>query len=332
MLYLILLLFLLAGFFAVVRSLSFTAGIKEENRLNDIKDVLSGLKEKDAVVCEKNALLENAVEQRLALYNIYKDISRNLDERKVFSIFKERINDYIEIEDCKFLRDKEAQASLGPAYLKFPITINSQSVGYLVAKVKSERDREVFEILAHQFLIVMRRVFLYEKIQTLAIMDGLTNVFSRRHFLERFSDEIRRSRKFSFSFSFLMIDIDRFKDFNDQYGHLVGDAILREISKAIKDTVRQIDFVGRYGGEEFCVVLPEADKEQAFIVAERIRIAVESKSIKVYDEELKVTVSIGISTFPVDAQDPGMIIEASDKALYLSKETGRNRVSVYHKK
>ncbi|MBM3243495.1 MAG: GGDEF domain-containing protein, partial [Candidatus Omnitrophica bacterium] len=170
---------------------------------------------------------------------------------------------------------------------------------------------------------------LYKKIQELAIMDGLTRVFCRRHFLERLNEEVKRSKKFKHSFSFLMVDIDKFKSFNDKYGHLVGDAILREVSKTIKETIRQIDFVGRYGGEELSIVLPETDKEQALLAAERLRYEIEKRKIKVYDEELKVTISVGISSFPADAGDSAAIVEAADCALYSAKRAGRNKVCAY---
>ena len=123
-----------------------------------------------------------------------------------------------------------------------------------------------------------------------------------------------------------MVDIDHFKDYNDRYGHLVGDAILREVSKTIKDNTRQIDLTGRYGGEEFSIILTETDKEQARFAAQRIREAVESKPIRVYDEDLKVTISIGISTYPLDAKNMQALIDKADSALYKAKQTGRNKV------
>lgn len=123
-----------------------------------------------------------------------------------------------------------------------------------------------------------------------------------------------------------MIDIDNFKQFNDRYGHLVGDAILRQVSKTIRAMVRQIDFIGRYGGEEISVVLAETNREQASYAAERIRQAIAEEVIKVYDEELKVTASMGVATFPDNASTLKDLIEMGDQALYLAKETGKNKV------
>jgi diguanylate cyclase (GGDEF)-like protein len=140
---------------------------------------------------------------------------------------------------------------------------------------------------------------------------------------------MERSKKFNYRFSCLMIDIDHFKDYNDRYGHLVGDAILKEVSKSIKENIRQIDLIGRYGGEEFSIVLTETDKEKAQFVAERIRQAIEYKSIRVYDEDLKVTVSIGICEYPADGKNARELFDKADAALYQAKQEGRNRVCVY---
>ena len=115
---------------------------------------------------------------------------------------------------------------------------------------------------------------------------------------------IKRCEKLKYNFAFLMVDIDHFKDYNDRYGHLVGDAILKEVARTIKENIRQIDLVGRYGGEEFSVILTETDKAGARFAAERIRQAIAQKEIKVYDETLKVTISIGISIFAPWADRP----------------------------
>lgn len=277
---------------------------------------------------EDSSVLEKSAEETIALYDITKEVCKFLDEGKVFSNFCELINRYIEVSDCKFIKN-EADLSQYNNYTVLPLNIDKNTLGYLVANEIKEQDKERFYILAGQFLLGIKRAILYQKVQELAITDSLTGVFSRRYLLERFNEEMERSKKFKFNFSFLMIDIDHFKDYNDRYGHLVGDAILREISKTIKENIRQIDLVGRYGGEEFSVILSETDKYGARFVAERIRQAIEYGSIKVYDEDLKVTISIGISTFPDDAKDIQILIDRADWALYRAKQTGRNRVCVF---
>lgn len=299
--------------------------IKKKNRLKDLEFEYDQLIKEEARLIEENKVLDAEVNEKIALYNLTKDICKSLDEDRIFIIFKEWISNYLNASDCQLLA-KDADLSLYADFTILPLIIQKDSVGYLVARGITGKDTERFQILAQQFLIGFKRALLYKKMQEMSITDSLTHLFSRRHFLERFKEELRRSKKFKYNFSFLMVDIDKFKDFNDKYGHLVGDAILREVSKTVKDTIRQIDFVGRYGGEELSVILVETDKEQARFAAERLRRAIEEKNIKVYDEELKVTVSIGIATFSDDGATCEAIIEAADKALYQAKEAGRNRV------
>ena len=185
---------------------------------------------------------------------------------------------------------------------------------------------ENFLILAGQFAIQLQKVILYKKVQEMAITDSLTEVSTRRYFLERFREEIRRSMHRKSNMSFLMIDLDYFKEKNDKFGHLVGDVVLKEIAGVLKSTLREIDIIGRYGGEEFTVVLTGITKEGALLAAERIRSSVEHSVFKAYDEKVSITISIGISTFPEDGVDEHTLIESADKALYRAKEKGRNRV------
>jgi diguanylate cyclase (GGDEF)-like protein len=284
-------------------------------------------KETERLETENNSL-EKTAKETIGLYNMTKEICKTLDIEKIFTIFKEQVNNHFKVEECQFL-SKEADLSLYKGYAIFPLIIDNETIGSLVASGISQSDRVKFGILARQFLIGGKRALLYKKMQELAITDGLTQLFSRRHFLDRFKEELVRSKKFKYKFSFLMVDIDKFKDLNDRYGHLVGDAILREISKAVKETIRQIDFIGRYGGEELSIILVETGKDEARFVAERIRRTIEEKEISAYDERLKVTLSIGISTFSDDGANMEEIIEGADKAMYIAKRSGRNKVRAY---
>ena len=126
-----------------------------------------------------------------------------------------------------------------------------------------------------------------------------------------------------------MIDIDNFKSFNDTYGHLVGDVILKTVADVVRSNCREIDLIGRFGGEEFTVVLPMTSKDGALFAAERIRKSIESTHVRAFDETLSVTVSIGVASFPQDAQANQELIDKADWALYRSKRTGKNKVSVY---
>jgi diguanylate cyclase (GGDEF)-like protein len=198
-----------------------------------------------------------------------------------------------------------------------------------VADGVREHDKEKFQILSQQFQLGVKRALLYEKVQELSITDPLTHALTHRYWLERFKEEIERSKKFKYQLSCLIVDIDHFKDYNDHYGHLVGDAILSDVSHIIKENIRQIDTVGKYGGDELAIVLAETDKEGAKFAAERMRRSIEGKHIRVYDEDLKVTVSIGVSVFPDDGQDMKLLFDRADNALYCAKERGRNRISAW---
>jgi diguanylate cyclase (GGDEF)-like protein len=293
---------------------------KAGDNYGNLKQEYDNLAQENIRLKRGNADLERSAEETIALYDITKDICTALDEDRVFEIFRERINRYISIGDCRFLKEGADLAPYKDSKV-LPLMIDKQSIGYLVAEDVRKEDEDKFHILSQQFLSGLKRVLLYRKVQELSITDGLTQIFNRRYFIERFKEEIKRAKKFKLKFSFLMVDIDHFKNYNDRYGHLVGDAILLEVARAVKENIRQIDFMGRYGGEEFSIILAETDKEQTRFAAERIRQAIESRQITVYDEDLKATVSLGLATFPDDARETQGLIEA--------KQAGRNKVCAY---
>ncbi len=274
---------------------------------------------------QQNEDLKNILERNIALYDITKEICKNLNMDEVFNNFLEQINKYIVLTDCKFIK---ADMDMAPYanYSSLPLKINHGIIGHLVVNGLKEEDKDQFHILAQQFILGLKKAVLYQQIQELAITDTLTGVHTRKHYLSKLEEEISYSEKNNQCFSFFMLDIDHFKKHNDHYGHLVGDAILKQVSKIIKDALRQIDSMGRYGGEEFSIILTQTDRKGAKFAAERIRQSVEEKAINVYDEELKVTISIGVAIFPEDGQDSQGLIEAGDAALYRAKQTGRNRV------
>ena len=212
------------------------------------------------------------------------------------------------------------------SFVAYPVLLNGQVFAALFIMGVNEKDAPIVSILAESFIAEMQRVKLYERVETLAVTDGLTGVSVRRHLIERLEEELDRSRRLGLKLSFLMIDIDDFKRFNDRYGHLVGDVVLKEAAQTIRKNIREVDLVGRYGGEEFGVFLIETDESGAFFVAERIRHAIADRSYKAYDESLRLTVSIGCSTCVGGATDAAELIENADAALYEAKRHGKNRV------
>lgn len=166
-----------------------------------------------------------------------------------------------------------------------------------------------------------------KRLRKLSITDGLTELFNHRHVHELLRDEFERSRRTEEPLGVAMIDLDKFKNVNDTYGHPTGDVILYETARILTDTAREIDMVGRYGGEEFIAILPNTTEEEAARFAERVRTAVEGHVYRDEDSEIRMTCSSGVASFPMDAvSTPEALLKEADEALYVAKETGRNRV------
>ncbi len=174
----------------------------------------------------------------------------------------------------------------------------------------------------------MRVLVANKELKELSIRDGLTALFNRRYFDERFEEEIQRAQRYGRKVAVEMIDIDHFKQLNDTYGHSCGDEVLQQIAQVMKENTRGTDIVCRYGGEEFCILLLEMDEESAYDHAERLRKAVSLHIFRNGRDPLneKITISIGVAFFPQDAKDGRMVIESADSALYAAKRAGRNQV------
>lgn len=165
-----------------------------------------------------------------------------------------------------------------------------------------------------------------EELRQLSITDGLTGLYNYRYFKEQFTQEISRALRHALNVSLIMIDIDHFKNFNDQNGHPAGDRVLQELGSLLKSNIRNIDMAARYGGEEFTLILIETDKNSALVVAEKIRKLIETN--KFHHEEKqplgKITISSGLSTFPEDGHEFSTLVEKADQRLYRAKQAGRN--------
>lgn len=172
-----------------------------------------------------------------------------------------------------------------------------------------------------------------DNLEWMAFNDPMTGLANYRYFQRRLADELIRAQRYERPLSLVMLDIDFFKSFNDTRGHRAGDELLAGLGKLLKETVRQGDLAARYGGEEFAVLCPEAAQEDAFVVAERIRVAVEQARFALPDqaggfEPARVTVSVGVGTFPDDALVGDALVQAADQALYAAKAAGRNCVAL----
>jgi diguanylate cyclase (GGDEF)-like protein len=216
-------------------------------------------------------------------------------------------------------------------FMSVPLIVQGELIGVLNlshAKPKTfDKDHlRLLSLMAGQAAATIQRLLLYEEMRRLAITDDLTNIYNRRHFLERLQNEIDRARRYEVPFSVLFLDIDNFKELNDSFGHQVGDRILAELGSILKYWARSSDIVARYGGEEFTVLLPMTDKPRALIAAERLRRNIQRH---VFYRRKKLTVSVGVAGFPEDGDTVEQLLGRVDEALYMAKKTGRNRACAF---
>lgn len=219
----------------------------------------------------------------------------------------------------------------------FPLISENKLLGYIVTKNLDTKlnlkEIEYLDELTHQSATTINRANVYAEILKHATLDALTGFYNRRQLEERIKQEIASSKRQKTPLCAIMTDIDFFKNVNDTYGHAAGDNVLKAVSKVMRSQLREYDIAGRYGGEEFAILLPFTKAAEAQMVAERLRHAVENKAVNISKndsdkKEIHVTVSLGVYEFKHTDREEDLLKNA-DKALYKAKETGRNRVVIY---
>lgn len=242
-------------------------------------------------------------------------------------------------KSAKFVSKDTSNVS---SILCVPLIVHEDLLGVLNITNKSGNapftsdDLQIIQQVAEQAAVAIHNAHLYE----LAVTDGLTKVFIRRHFFAKFADEIKRVLRSNSNLSLIMLDIDFFKAVNDTYGHQCGDYVLSEVAMCLRGTLRDVDILGRYGGEEFAVVLIDSNAEGARRAANRIQNTLENHKFiwNNSDEEdaepleLRISVSIGIACYPQHASSQSELMRYADAAMYYSKHTGRNRSTIYNEK
>ena len=168
-----------------------------------------------------------------------------------------------------------------------------------------------------------------EQLEKLSQTDSLTQLFNRRHWQDNFEKEFERFARYGETGSMIMIDIDNFKQVNDKYGHPAGDKVIQNIAHILKQSLRETDFAGRYGGEEFAVVLTNTNADESKYFTERLRKKIEASQVVYKNQIIKVTISIGVNALTEDVKTSLNWLSGADKALYLSKENGRNQTTIY---
>jgi diguanylate cyclase (GGDEF)-like protein len=170
------------------------------------------------------------------------------------------------------------------------------------------------------------------KLEEMATRDSVTNLLNRREFHRYLTAEVRRSERYSHSMALLMLDIDHFKSVNDQHGHQVGDEALKAVAARISRSVRSVDHVSRYGGEEITLILPETEREGALGMADQVRARIEKETFQLPSGlEIALTASIGVAVFPTDARTESELVAAADAAVYQAKNEGRNCVRAHER-
>jgi diguanylate cyclase (GGDEF)-like protein len=233
--------------------------------------------------------------------------------------------DYTDVPVVIFGEDRSHSA------LVVPLMVKGRAFGALSAQshtlnAYSVDDQEMLELLAAQAAIAIENARLFAKVQQLATHDSLTSIYNRHHFFMLAKTEVERARRYNFPLSLIIIDIDHFKRVNDTYGHAMGDQVLQSVVRSCCSQLREADLMGRYGGEEFVILLPHTAIDEAQKVAERLRHEIETAKTETGKGPL--TISLGVAVWDETCKNAEALIERADQALYRAKNAGRNRVGV----
>jgi diguanylate cyclase (GGDEF)-like protein len=220
------------------------------------------------------------------------------------------------------------------SFISLPLKIDSHVIGVMNVtdklagtRVFTKDDLRYLTLIAHQTVTQIENIRLCEKLSSLAVTDALTNISNHRYFQEQLKVEIMRAQRYKHALSIMMFDVDSFKTYNDSYGHLEGDAVLKHVARIIKMNVREVDIVCRYGGDEFVVILPFTTLKSAKFVAEKISRSVEEQDMfnRQTGKVMRVTVSGGVATYR-EGMNKDELVGLADQALYKAKGEGKNKI------
>ncbi len=280
----------------------------------------------------KESISELRMEKGKALYNWIKN------ETQIWRLYTmQRIS----------REDKLLKALLDSGFqIGAKLTFDRNSFGIIFLGEKTDGakyrqiDLDILAILVNMAVVTYKNIRQFKSIEELSYTDGITGLYNYRYFYKRLTEEIFRAKRFGRKLALVIFDIDDFKIYNDTYGHQAGDQLLKQLGELVFRTVRSIDVISRYGGEEFCVIMPESDQEECLKFAERLRKNIMNFPFK--DDHLKsagsvghehnITVSLGGAIYPYDARSVDRLIYSADMALLKAKSTGKNRSVIYQEK
>jgi len=244
-----------------------------------------------------------------------------------------RVGEPVRVVDLSSRTDYEPLLNSARSVMLVPMVTHGKTTGLLSAESPrkgafEDQDEKFLSVLARSAAMALENSILHRKTEELTIIDDLTGVNNYRYFAEKIKEEKRRAVRYNQALSLIMIDIDWFKKFNDNYGHEVGNQVLVGLTAVIKKCIRDVDILCRYGGEEFIIILPQTVEREAYKIAQRIRDEVEQSEFGGGEgiPRLKVTVSVGVSSFPENRRPEEELINAVDQALYRAKGSGKNTV------
>ena len=266
-------------------------------------------------------------------WNIVKGIHND-----VFSAYINRYKVPLLIQDVRLDNRFSIEKTDTHSLIAVPLEVSDEFWGILKGTSKNENvfdegDLRLLSILGGISSLALTNAQLYRRTQELAITDGLTGLYVQSYFKERLAQEFVRSRRYKLPLTIAMLDIDHFKNVNDTFGHNVGDEVLKHVSSTINNRLRDTDFLSRYGGEEFAVIMLQTTTKEAHKVAEDIRKNVQKEIFSILNEnahkiEMELTISIGIASLDETVKNYEDLIRIADEALYKAKNCGRNRCEV----
>lgn len=321
----------IAGYFIslkiqnIILSAKMQKAIDFQDSMKNIAKIIETQYELEYIIPLLGEMIDKFIQNHL-IYIFVKTIENKYQLMWPASCKDEKVLDIINAEPLK----RVTTDAMGV----FPMVNENKIIGYIITKKIDEKlslkEIEYMDELAKQSAITLNRANTYSEILKHATLDALTGFYNRHQLEERIKQEIATSHRQKTPLCAIMTDIDFFKKVNDTYGHAAGDIVLQAVAKVMRSSLREYDVAGRYGGEEFVILLPFTKLEEAKMVAERLRKSVEDKTVDISKadsetKEISVTISVGVNELTNDED----LIKNADRALYEAKETGRNKVVVY---